>query len=312
MNILRLKYFVDTAGCENISKAASENFISQTAMSQQISNIEKELEVKLFYRDKGRISLTPAGQSFYEDAVNILELYEQAVTRCRREHSMQTQRSTIVIGILTSSCHDYLEAVINRFGKCYPDVRVRLVQCSFSGMRRDIENGTLDMCICPTFNVENLKNVSIKTVFRENMGFLVPLSDPLAKKSSVYVREIKDKPIIMTSPEFAGVSYERMLEQREIDGHKPKIVELVSSAEIHRMMVAIGRGCAFLPERIGIYDHSKCRMLHINDSVDSNDYAVAWRKQPDKILSCFYKMLVSFFSEEFDDWADNYRRGGGV
>ena len=62
MNILRMQYFVDVARLENMTRAAQKNYISQTAMSQQIMNVERELEVKLFERDKGRLRLTDAGR----------------------------------------------------------------------------------------------------------------------------------------------------------------------------------------------------------------------------------------------------------
>ena len=58
MNILRMRYFIDVAKFENITKAAQINYISQTAMSQQIANIEHELEIKLFTRNKGHLHLT--------------------------------------------------------------------------------------------------------------------------------------------------------------------------------------------------------------------------------------------------------------
>ena len=74
MNLNQLEYFVSAASYLNFTKAARECYISQTAMTQQMQALEKNLGVKLFIRDKHRIELTPSGRVYLKEAKAILKL----------------------------------------------------------------------------------------------------------------------------------------------------------------------------------------------------------------------------------------------
>lgn len=307
MNILRMRYFADVARLENITKAAQLNYISQTAMSQQIANIENELELKLFTREKGHLHLTQAGHSFYNDCLVILENYDRAVRKAQEAWKAQYGKGNLMFGVLTSSTVDYLENIIKKFHVKFPEITIKLQQCSFHSMRQDLEQGSLDLAICPDFNLTGIRNINVKILSIENMGFLVPISHPLAKKSGVYISEIKDEKIIMTEPSYAGISYDKMLEERRNAGYEPNITETASSAAIHRTLVALGRGCAFLPERTGLYDPRKCKMLHIIDGNDTNNVSLAWKKTADNYpLNYLASLICDFFKNEFEDWISDY------
>ena len=79
MNINRLKYFIDIVSLGSFGKAAEHNYISQSAVSQQITATEDELGFPLFWRSKGKAALTLAGKCFYEKVQSIYDNYCQAV-----------------------------------------------------------------------------------------------------------------------------------------------------------------------------------------------------------------------------------------
>ena len=64
MTTNQLKYFITAAECLNFTEAAKQHYISQTAITQHMQALEEDLEVKLFDRQKRKVSLTPAGQVF--------------------------------------------------------------------------------------------------------------------------------------------------------------------------------------------------------------------------------------------------------
>ena len=72
MNTNQLKYFISVAKHLSFSAAAEENYITQTAMTQQIKALEDDLGCKLINRSTRPITLTPAGNSFLSDAKLIL------------------------------------------------------------------------------------------------------------------------------------------------------------------------------------------------------------------------------------------------
>ena len=76
MNFLHLKYFLMVAKELNITRAAERLYISQQSLSNHISNLEKELETKLFVRSP-KLSLTYAGEQLVDTATQILDLQSQ-------------------------------------------------------------------------------------------------------------------------------------------------------------------------------------------------------------------------------------------
>lgn len=307
MNILRMRYFIDVAKFENITKAAQINYISQTAMSQQIANIEHELEIKLFTRNKGHLHLTDAGYSFYKDCMHILKDYDSAVRHAQNIWNHQFGQGELYLGILGSSTFSYLDDILVSFNDKYPNINVKLVQVSFASMRNDLEQGNLDLAICPSFNFSGLANINCMDLYDDKMGFLVPITHPLARKDSVYISDIIHEKIIMTDAAWAGMAYEKMLDSRRKVGYEPIISETAASAIIHRTLVAFGRGCAFLPEHMGIYDNRKCKMLHIIDDPDVQTTSLAWQKNTNSPPLLYLVTLIqNFFRDEFKDWLEEY------
>ena len=78
MNINQLRYFLDAARLCNFTKAAEKNYISQSAITQQIKSLEQELETELFIRDKRKVELSPTGSVFIHEAEAILSRIVQA------------------------------------------------------------------------------------------------------------------------------------------------------------------------------------------------------------------------------------------
>ena len=83
MNINQLKYFVAVAEHQSFTKAATQFFISQTAITQQIHALEESIGLKLIDRSTRPISLTPGGNVFFAEAKSILAHMDMAVWRSR-------------------------------------------------------------------------------------------------------------------------------------------------------------------------------------------------------------------------------------
>ena len=77
MNIDVLRTFCDLVDTGSFSKAAEANYISQSAVSQQLAKLERDLSVQLISRGGGMVAPTEAGKAFYEGAREILRRFEQ-------------------------------------------------------------------------------------------------------------------------------------------------------------------------------------------------------------------------------------------
>ena len=105
MDIRGIKYFISAAECLNFTRAARECFITQTAMSQHIANMEKELGFQLFRRNNRNVELTPAGRDFYEQKRNgylLSVCYEDVGKKSDsfREKNGNDQEETVRVKVL--------------------------------------------------------------------------------------------------------------------------------------------------------------------------------------------------------------------
>lgn len=71
--LCRIKYFQAVVRCHSFTEAAAECFVSQSAISQQVRSLEKELGVSLLSRENRHFSLTPAGEYFYTQSLSLTQ-----------------------------------------------------------------------------------------------------------------------------------------------------------------------------------------------------------------------------------------------
>ena len=99
MEIRQLKYFAAVADTLNFSRAAETLFISQSALSKQIADLERELGMVLLQRDKRSVRLTPAGKVFLNDAKVILMLMDTIPILLKNTEDIEKKGKPIVLSL---------------------------------------------------------------------------------------------------------------------------------------------------------------------------------------------------------------------
>ena len=88
MLLKQIKYFIAVIDCNSFTEAAEQMYISQSAISQQIQSLEKDLGVTLIKRENRKFSLTPAGEYFYRNSKGAVD----AIEKVAREDSTYRER----------------------------------------------------------------------------------------------------------------------------------------------------------------------------------------------------------------------------
>ena len=99
MELRQLRYFVAVADTLNFSRAAESLYVSQSALSKQISELEQELGVTLFERDRRNVALTQAGRVLQTEAKGILIQSEKLVPLLRHEAGQNQPERSIHIAV---------------------------------------------------------------------------------------------------------------------------------------------------------------------------------------------------------------------
>lgn len=192
----QIKYFLAVVECNSFTEAAEQCFISQSAISQQISALEKDLGVKLIKREKRKFSLTAAGEYLYQNGPALLKRAEEL----RRETIRigQDGEMHLRIGYLAGYEGKALQETIYQFTEDYPEVLFSIAKYSHEDLFRLISDDKIDLVLSyqrRAFN-DKYENFHLKYI-----PYLVEVSkrSKLAGEEKICTVQLKDIPCILVA-----------------------------------------------------------------------------------------------------------------
>lgn len=187
MELRQLKYFVKTAETLNFSEAAKALFIAQSTLSQQIRQLEVELNVQLFERDSHSMSLTEAGSELLPLAVKTLRDAETCTDRINDLQHMLA--GTLNIGV-TYSFSPILTETLMSFMKKYPKVRLNIFYKPMEELMRMLTDRQVDFVLAfrPTRRDESVES---HVLFDNHLAVIVNQYHPLASADRVSLAELE-------------------------------------------------------------------------------------------------------------------------
>ena len=145
MLLRQMKYFVAVIDCNSFTAAAEQCYISQSAISQQIQSMEKELGVELIRRGNRRFTITPTGQYFYSHCKAILEQVDELIRETKR---LETDNELqLRIGYLRCYSGMELYQAIEEFSKQYPEVAINIVNGTHEELYELLRFGGVDLIL---------------------------------------------------------------------------------------------------------------------------------------------------------------------
>lgn len=240
----QMKYFISVVECNSFTEAAEQCYISQSAISQQIRSLEKELGVELIHRENRRFTLTPAGKYFYEQSKGILNEVEdirRETFRIGKDKEMELK-----IGYLRCYSGQELHQAVAEFSRLYPEVSIHIVNGTHEELYDLLRFGGADLVLTDQRRAFSDKYANFQLL---KCGCYAELSvrSPLAEQESVTMEELKRQACILISS--------REQQNIEEDYYKNTLgfggrFLFAENLEEGRLMVAGNRG--FLPvERVG-------------------------------------------------------------
>ncbi|MFZ7131679.1 MAG: LysR family transcriptional regulator [Eubacteriales bacterium] len=275
MNIHKLQYFISLAETSNFTKAAKANYITQTAMSQQISSMEKELEVRLFDRTKNKVSITQAGQYFLEETKVIVERYQQALRNTKKIGKGSS--GNLTIGYCGPTEKELLCKIMEFFIEKHPSVNVFLQNENFKQLYNNLDRETCDVVISLSGEVE--KEVCFdRIILKKDVAVLaVSKKHPKADVKKMHASEVAGERIIMVNEEYGRLNYSHMVKSCMLDGYEPNIIEKVTSLDTLMLMVELNRGVTFLPRSQAHAFNDKVAFIQLLGTNHSFTIEMAWK-----------------------------------
>ena len=196
MRIDTLYEFILLATNLNFTDTAKSFFMAQSALSNHISKLERELGAKLFTRDNRSVALTKVGKTFLEDAKKIVADYERAldnVAMCRQGTS-----SLLRIGFLLGSFGSFLPAACLRYREEHPDVEFSLKVLDIGEVQAALNDDQIDIGFTVFAHELQGGGFDYRVIYEDRYKLAVPKTHHLAKKESLQLADLKGEKLMAT------------------------------------------------------------------------------------------------------------------
>ncbi|MGI6069188.1 MAG: LysR substrate-binding domain-containing protein [Blautia sp.] len=222
MDIKGMLYFISTAENLSFTRAAAEQNVTQTAISLSISKMEEELGFQLFIRNKRSVQLTEAGKDFYENIVNVVKEYEEAV-----EHGRLTADGKV--GEIRLGVPDFLigasiKQALHNFQQNYPKISIKTKIIPPHKGIQAIENHEIDALIGFPQEFEGHSSLEYRIFRKDKLIVAMAPDHPLAACDALTLEQISGQTAAVVHPQKAPMIYLYMCGLWAEIGFKPQNV----------------------------------------------------------------------------------------
>lgn len=296
MTFNQIKYFITVAECLSFTEAAKCLFITQPALSRQISAIEEELGTRLFIREKKRLKLTPGGSLLYNRLPKIMDSYAKAVYDARTAN--QGYEGKLRIGFLdVYDISEFFSDLIGEFQDKYANIQITLERFSLGELPNRLRDGKLDLILTYAFSLFDKPDLVTVNIQKYDSCIMLNVRHPLADKKNLRLEELKGERFIQLGPNACEEGYQYITNLCDRCGIHPDIMQ-VDKMEDVLLWVQTGNGVAITSNRtIEKYNPNVViREIDVSEA-KGHDVAIAWRKNN-------YNPAIAIFMEMADKKLD--------
>lgn len=281
----------------SFTKAATNHYISQTAITQQIHALEENIGVKLLDRNSRPVSLTPAGKIFLKESREILGRMDAALQRTREAST--GLEGELHIGYTKGYEHSDLPRHLRSFHQEYPNVLVSCYRRDTDALATGLLSGEYDVIFTwDSTNLHEEQALELQLFERVPLRVALYANHPLAQRKVLSRRDLRQENILFMSPSGTGTSfgdafYIRLYQQA---GYQPNILLRSSDMESILMMVASEEGISIVPE----YSHpwnigtENVVFVPLAGEDETEEILIAWRKHDNNpALEHFIQKLIA-------------------
>ncbi len=292
MQIESLKVFCDLAETESFTKAAQINQITQSAVSQQISSLERTFKSLLIERSKKKFRLTREGEILYDYSKQVIHIYDSL------QHRLQEVKDVIsgtirVSTIYSIGLHD-LPPYLKKFLKAFPTVNVHVEYRRSNQVYEDVLGNVVDIGLV-AYPVRDPK-LEIIPLRKDKMVLICHPQHPLAKEKSIRLKQIAEQKFVGFEPDIpTRKAIDKILKDQNV--HVQNVMEF-DNIETVKRAVEIDAGVSIVPESTVTQEVSKNTLAQVD--LEGGDFyrslAAIYKKS--KVLSPAMKQFMTILKGE--------------
>lgn len=262
MDIRQLKYFVAVAEKLSFTEAAKTLYVAQSAVSQQISELERQLGIPLFKRNRRSVALTPAGNVLYCEATGLLKRFDEVTEITLNAHL--GARGHLRVGYIGYGDRQWLPGVLRTFQNTYPDVTLEVNRYHQGALLKALKENELDLGVTFSFGItqeldrlENEKRLwETRFVYKEVLCAVISKESALLKDwqgEPFSLNKLATEPFIVQNRHESPQGYDKTLQICAAHGFSPKIVNAPTLVQTVLLLVEAQIGVAILPGSLKTY-----------------------------------------------------------
>ncbi len=289
MDINQLRYFISVAQTLNFSSAARRNGITQPTISHHISELEKQLNCRLFNRSKRTVELTQAGQLFLTHAIEIVDIAEKAAFQVQQVQNGQT--GSIAISALTTSSAT-LSKCLAVFASRWPNITADITFTGGQTQLLAVSENKVDFHFAVEDMIPEGSGFQSVVTNQDRLCVAVPSDHFLAEQPLDFTRLSKERFISVTESDSPALyrSIQKICMNRNFF---PRVVCKCDRVEAVLLSVGAGLGIAILPEALShVFYARNVRFIPIDGKDAERTYVVAWPKEHINPVAKLFQSVV--------------------
>ncbi|SMC29483.1 transcriptional regulator, LysR family [Clostridium acidisoli DSM 12555] len=293
MELRNIATFCKIAHLKSFCRAAEELGYAQSTITTQIQMLEQELQIKLFERVGRRMELTEKGMIFLKYAENMINLSNEAKEVV---NDNDVPKGVLRIGIVESLCTIRLPEVLKIYHASYPEVEIIIKLGVCSDLRNMLKNNMVDLMFILDKPIDE-KDFILCMAFEEPMVFLASPENKLTGKNKIYIKDIKNEPLILTEK---GCSYRNVFEEMfKKEGLKPHVSLEVGSIEAIKTFTMGNLGITLLPAMTVTDELKSKKLIALNLGKDKFNMVTQVFYHKNKWLNTAMKAFIACLKKNF-------------
>jgi DNA-binding transcriptional LysR family regulator len=290
MELRHLRYFCAVAEHQSFTLAARHLHVSQSGVSGQVRNLEKEIGTTLLHRNQREVSLTPEGAVFLREAREILKHSERAIeltVRASRGHF-----GKLTIGLCGPATAPFLPRLIRGFRKRQPGVTLALKDIDPAGQPEALVNRELDIGFNRSIPAKLRQVIRSELLFREPVIAALPKGHALGAERALHLAQLAAERFVLYSRERGPDLFDVIVSLCKKAKFSPNVVDSPNLWQSVLTMVEAGEGVALVPACVQQLRSNDVSFHSLLDRGCFLDVILAWRRdEPDAIRDSFLNLL---------------------
>ncbi len=272
-NLRHLKYFIATAELGQVSRAAVELSVSQSAVTSAIRELETILGATLFVRSSLGMSLTEAGRRFLSSGYEITAKVEESL---QAEQPLD-QTGTLEIAASYTVIGYFLPIHLDRLRRVMPAVSLHLREMTRTALEEALLAGQIDIGVALTSNIGN-PDIASETLISSPRRLWLSSRHPLLERETLNLKDVSSEPYVMLTVDEAAHTAMRYWSKTQ---YRPNVILRTSSVEAVRSMVANGLGVSVLSDMVyrpWSLEGRRLETAELQEAIPPMDVGLVWRR----------------------------------